>query len=115
MAKSMNGQLPMFDPMTSTGSRSATSLLASVDGPTPSGSQGGRTNDMSGQEVVRVSRSRLLREDDILRRIRGSLFGSSSLNVALTRSLVSRLSGNGGLIDACATWKVWTTRSGQRF
>jgi DNA (cytosine-5)-methyltransferase 1 len=54
----MNVQLPMFGPMTSEGTDSATSSPESADGASRSGSPGGLTTDAAGQGVARVSRSR---------------------------------------------------------
>ena len=56
MAKSIPGQLSMFNPTTSEGSSSATSSPGSEAGATRSDSQDGLTIDLSGRAVVPVSR-----------------------------------------------------------
>jgi len=57
MAKSIPGQLSMFDLMNSEGSPSATSSPVSADGATLSGSQDGQTTALSGRGRARASRS----------------------------------------------------------
>jgi hypothetical protein len=61
MAKSMNGQLSMFNQTTSPDSSSAISSPASADGATPCDSPDGLTTEPSGPEVAPASRSRVRR------------------------------------------------------
>src|SRR5262245_10691236 len=115
MGKSMNGQLPMFEPMTSEGSPSATSSLVLGDGASRSGSLGGQTIDQSGQRRSLVSHTASLRSLMAARKVSaihaicGRFSFPSSRSVALQASLESkclaRLRGDGG------TEPGWTLRA----
>ena len=97
---------------------SATSLQASADGPTRSGSQDGPMIDRSGRGVVRVNPSRHWDIDEVLPT--PGTFGRSNIgsskSVVLQHFLESRLrERNFGSVVCVLTWKPWTTVYQQRF
>jgi len=93
MAKSMSGQLTMFDRMNCEGSPNVISSPESADGVTRSGSLDGPTTGPCGPGVARVSRSRV--QAPKLAGTIPAIFGrrgiSSSASAALQSSLVNRL------------------------
>lgn len=118
MAKSMSGQLRMFDRTTSEGSSSATGSPGSAGGVTPSDWPGGPTPDPSGPGVAPASRSQV-RAPKLAGMIRAT-FGrsgfSSSASAALTSSLVNRLKrrlDTAGSIVFAMTWSQKATPSGR--
>src|SRR5262245_3591819 len=118
MAKSMSGQSNLLGLMISGDSASVTSSPALEDGPMRSGSPDGQRTDLSGPEVVRVSRSRL-RAPRLAGPIRG-IFGrrgaSSSRSAGLLSCLASklrqRLDTDGSTVFVMI-WKERITPSGR--
>jgi hypothetical protein len=113
----MSDQLPMFQPTTSPDSCSATSSPESASGPTPCGSQDGRTTDQSGPDPVRASRSRKRGSDKARRTfaICGRLGFDSSPSDDLALSLVSKLrpvTDSLGSTMFDMTWKRRVTPAG---
>lgn len=118
MAKSMSGQLPMFDLMICEGSPSAISSRGSADGPTPCDSPDGRIIDLSGPEAVPVNRG--AQRGEALVPVIPAIFGlrgsSSSKSRDLAWRLESRLRARmaeRGSIVYSLTWKAQTTPSGR--
>jgi len=94
----------------------ATSSPASVDGRLPFDSLDGPMIDLFGQvhAPVRYSQARL--EAGTSRTISGRHGSPSSLQVALEKSLASRLPTKAlGLIASAMIWTHWVTKSGRRF
>lgn len=119
MAKSMNGQLKMFDPTTYEDSSSVTSSPASGDGPTRSGSPDGPMIDTSGPAVARVSRG-VRRGAGLAPTIRAT-FGrrgsSSSRSASLQVSLESKLKvlmDERGSTEFTFSWRKQDTPSGRQ-
>ena len=118
MAKSMSGQLRMFEPTTCEDSSSAISSPVSADGVMPCDSLDGPMIDPSGPAVAHVSHSQP-QVNAMAPPIRG-IFGrpgsSSLLSADLQLSLVSRLRQRldlDGSIVFRLTWKQRTTPSGR--
>lgn len=115
MAKSMNGQLNLFSPPTCAGSLPAIGSPGSAAGRTRSLSLVGLAIGLYGQVRAPVNPRVLPRVGETWRETSGQIGVLSSLNVALTHSLVSRLSADPGSIASLLTCGVWTTPSGLRF
>jgi hypothetical protein len=118
MAKSIRGQLSMFNPTTCEGSSNVTSSPASEDGATPCGSPDGQTIAPCGLEVVPVSRGAWREKAKVptIRAIFGRRGSGSSQSAALQRSLESNLRASTactGSILFTPTWKRRTTPSGR--
>ncbi len=115
-AKSMSGQLSMFELMNSTGSASAISLPGLADGPSPSDMPDGAITIPSGPDRARVSRSRLPAGASVSETTgtSGQSSGALSPSDALQRSLESRLRVLLTGSDLCEViWKPWNTPWGQ--
>ena len=115
-AKSIPGQLSMFDLLTWPDSSSAISLPASVAGAELSGSPGSLTIDRSGPALVPAnpSRSRGSRRDLPTIATSGQSGESLSPSDALQRSLESRLRQLLHGSDLCEViWKPWATPWGR--
>lgn len=113
----MNDQSSMFPPTTSEAIDSITSLPASADGPTRSGSQGGATTGPSGPEAARVSRFRAQASERAMptNDTSGPLFTHSSPSADLQSSLESRLRASldaNGSQEYALTWKHWDMPAG---
>jgi len=114
MAKSMSGQLSMFNQTTCEDSSSATSSPASEAGPTPCGSPDGLTTEPSGPGAVLVSRSvsRAMVAAPMIRATFGLPGASSYASADLQRRLVSRLKRqlpSAGGIEFVMTWRTRLT------
>jgi len=116
-ARSIPGQLSMFDPPTCADSPNAISSPASADGPMPCGSPDGPTTGPSGPDHARVSRSRSRgsAKAPTTSATSGQSFDASSPSATLQRCLASRLqavmAGAGSPLYAL-TWKDWDMPSG---
>jgi hypothetical protein len=118
MAKSMSGQLSMFEEATCEDSRNATSSPASESGPTPSGSQGGPTTAQSGPEAAPASRSQQqdVKVASVMSAISGRTGKGSLASATLTLSLASRLQAVTDSLGStlfALTWKQRVTPSGR--
>jgi hypothetical protein len=118
MAKSMTGQLAMFDRLNFEGSPNAISSPASEDGATPCDSPDGPTIDLFGRAVAPVSRSRVLAPKlaGMMRATFGRRGHSSSESAALASSLANRLKARlpmAGSTVCAMTWNEKATPSGR--
>lgn len=101
---------------TSAATLNAISSPASADGGSPSGSPAGLTIDLFGQAHVPVRLSQARLEAATSPMTFGRHGSPSSLQVALERSLASRLPTKDlGSIASAMTWIHWVTKSGRRF
>ena len=117
MAKSMNGQLPMFSQTTCEDSSSAISSPALEGGATHCGSQDGLTLEKPGRGAARVSRFRALDSGKAMSMdaISGPLFIGSSPSATLQSSLESRLRARmdvSGSPEYVLIWKCWDMPAG---
>lgn len=117
MAKSIPGQLSMFNQQTSPDSSSATFLQASADGATLCGSLAGRLAERSGPVAVPVSRFRALDCDRAMTidAISGPLFIGLSPSAFLQSCLENRLRAQtdvNGSPEYVLTWKYWNMPAG---
>jgi hypothetical protein len=120
MAKSIPGQLSMFEPTTSEASRNATSSQASADGPTPSGLPGGPTTGPSGPDPAPASPSpsrgkgKAQQTNDISGLSSTASFQNADrLSYSVSRSL--QQSGRLGSTECSLIWKVRATPAGRLF
>jgi hypothetical protein len=107
----------MFTPTTCANTRSATSLPASVSGPTPFGAQAGQTIDLFGPVPARANLSpRQARELGLMTSGTSGRTGiGSSASADLQRSLESRLRARTQTLGSTLytlTWKPWATPTG---
>jgi hypothetical protein len=113
----MSDQFSMFDPPTSEGTTSATSLPESAAGPTPSDLPDGPTTAPSGPAPVPVSRFRARASKKAMptNDTSGPLFTNSSPSADLQRSLENRLRQRmaaNGSPEYALTWKMHDMPSG---
>jgi hypothetical protein len=113
----MSDQFSMFDPPTSEGTTSATSLPESAAGPTPSDLPDGPTTAPSGPAPVPVSRFRARASKKAMptNDTSGPLFTNSSPSADLQRSLENRLRQRmaaNGSPEYALTWKMHDMLSG---
>ena len=113
----MSDQFSMFDPPTSEGTTSATSLPESAAGPTPSDLPDGPTTAPSGPAPVPVSRFRARASKKAMPTsdTSGPLFTNSSPSADLQRSLENRLRQRmaaNGSPEYALTWKTHDMPSG---
>jgi hypothetical protein len=113
----MSDQFSMFDPPTSEGTTSATSLPESAAGPTPSDLPDGPTTAPSGPAPVPVSRFRARASKKAMPTsdTSGPLFTNSSPSADLQRSLENRLRqrmAGSGSPEYALTWKMHDMPSG---
>jgi hypothetical protein len=118
MAKSMSGQLSMFEEATCEVTDSAISSPASESGATPCDSRGGETTNPSGPEAARVNLSapRDVKVASVMSAICGRTGKGSLASANLTLSLASRLQARTALLGStlfALTWKQRVTPSGR--
>lgn len=115
-ARSMSGQLSMFDLLTLAASPNAISSQASADGRSPYVSQGGPTIAPSGPAPARAKPYPAQPEDRTPPPTSGRHGFRSSRQAALEKSLANRFPIKSiGSIASAMTWKPWATKSGRLF
>ncbi len=102
--------------MTSEDTPKPTSSQGSADGRSPFDWPDGLTIDLFGQVRARVKLSQARLEAEMSQTICGPTGIPSSLQIALEKSLASRLPLKSiGLMASAMTWMHWVTLSGRRF